>query len=214
MIRILLADDHQLMLEGISSLLENEKGLTISATCSNGLEVLETLKKQTVEVVLLDLSMPKMNGLACAKEIKQQYPNIKIAILTMHKEKALIQQIIDLGVQGYFVKTIANKELIKAVTTIANGERYFPEEVKQSLISKKPIFTPDVTVSPLVKTLTKRELEIIKLISKGLATKEIADQLFISVRTADTHRTNIMRKLEVRNVAELVRFAFQNKINV
>ena len=211
MINIILADDHQLIIDGISNLLENETGINIVATCNNGVQVLDELPNHNVDVLLLDLDMPEMNGLQCAEEVQQRFSNVKIAILTMHHEKALIQKFIELGVKGYFLKTIQKDELIHAIKTIAKGGEYFPSDVTKALLQKQTI-TPSVTQSPLIASLTEREIEIIRLVSQGLSNKEIAEKLFISPRTADTHRTNIMKKLDLHNVAELVRFAFQNKI--
>ena len=211
MINILLADDHQLILDGISNLLKEDPEMEVIAHCTNGLEVLDKLPKLTIDVLLLDLDMPEMNGLQCAEEVQKKFSTVKIAILTMHQEKALIQKFIELGVHGYFLKTIPKDELIHAIKTIANGGDYFPSDVTKALL-QKPVIIPDILQSPLLAELTEREIEIIRLVSQGLSTKEIGEALFISPRTADTHRTNIMRKLDLHNVAEIVRFAFQNKL--
>lgn len=211
MINLILVDDHHLIIDGITKLLENEVDINIVASCSNGKEVLEILPKISVDVLLLDLDMPIMNGLQCAETVKHKYPDVKIAILTMHQEKALIQRFIEFGVNGYFLKTIQKDELIHAIKTIAGGGDYFPSDVTMALLQKQSI-TPDVTQSPLLKELTRREIEIIRLVSQGFSNNEIGKKLFISPRTVDTHRTNIMRKLDLHNVAEIVRFAFQNKL--
>jgi len=211
MINLILADDHHLIIDGITRLLEDEVDINIVATCSNGKDVLEILPKINVDVLLLDLDMPIMNGLQCAEIIKQKYPEVKIAILTMHQEKALIQKFIEFGVVGYFLKTIQKDELVYAIKTIADGGDYFPSDITKALLEKQSII-PDITHSPLLKELTKREIEIIQLVSQGFFNIEIGKKLFISHRTVDTHRTNIMRKLDLHNVAEIVRFAFQNKL--
>jgi len=211
MINLILADDHHLIIDGITKLLEDEIDINIVATCSNGKDVLEILPKINVDVLLLDLDMPIMNGLQCAETIKQKYPEVKIAILTMHQEKALIQKFIEFGVVGYFLKTIQKDELVYAIKTIADGGDYFPSDITKALLEKQSII-PDITHSPLLKELTKREIEIIQLVSQGFFNIEIGKKLFISHRTVDTHRTNIMRKLDLHNVAEIVRFAFQNKL--
>ncbi|MBL4592743.1 MAG: response regulator transcription factor [Flavobacteriales bacterium] len=211
MINLILADDHQLIIDGISNLLENEVAINIVATCNNGNEVLEQLPNHRVDLLLLDLDMPEMNGLQCAEEVQQRFPNVKIVILTMHQEKALIEKFIEFGVKGYFLKTISKDELIHAIKTIANGSEYFPADVTKALL-KKQVIVPNITQSPLLSVLTEREIEIMRLVSQGFSNKEIAEKLFISPRTVDTHRTNIMRKLDLHNVAGMVRFAFQNKL--
>ena len=211
MIQIILADDHQIIIDGISNLLKDEPDINVIATCKNGAEVLEELPKLKIDVLLLDLDMPIMNGFECAEQVQKKFPDVKIAILTMHQEKALIQKFIEFGVKGYFLKTIAKSELIHAIKTIADGGDYFPSDVTRALLRKQTI-APNINQSPLLASLTEREIEIIRLVSQGFSNKEIADKLHISHRTADTHRTNIMRKLELHNVAEMVRFAFQNKL--
>jgi two-component system response regulator NreC len=211
MINILLADDHQIIIDGISNLLEDESDINVVSYCNNGLEVLDKLPQLRIDVLLLDLDMPLMNGFQCAEQVQKRFPEVKIAILTMHQEKALIQKFIEFGVKGYFLKTIAKSELVHAIKTIADGGEYFPSDVTKALIQKQSL-TPDITQSPLLASLTEREVEIIKLVSQGFTNKEMADKLFISPRTADTHRTNIMRKLDLHNVAEMVRFAFKNKL--
>jgi len=211
MINLILADDHHLIIDGITRLLEDEVEINIVATCSNGKDVLEILPKINVDVLLLDLDMPIMNGLQCAETVKLKYPHVKIAILTMHQEKALIQKFIEFGVNGYFLKTIQKDELLHAIKTIAVGGDYFPSDVTKALLQKQTI-TADVNQSPLLNELTKREIEIIRLVAQGFSNNDIGKKLFISPRTVDTHRTNIMRKLDLHNVAEIVRFAFQNKL--
>ena len=211
MINLILADDHHLIIDGISKLLEDEADINIVGCCCNGNEVLEILPKINVDVLMLDLDMPVMNGLQCAEIVKKQYPEVKIAILTMHQEKALIQRFIEFGVNGYFLKTIQKKELVRALKAIAGGRDYFPPDVTKALIQKQK-FVTDLTQSPLLEELTNRELEIVRLVAQGFSNSEIGKKLFISPRTADTHRTNIMRKLDLHNVAEIVRFAFQNKL--
>ena len=211
MINLILADDHHLIIDGICKLLEKETDINIVACCSNGKEVLELLPKMEADILLLDLDMPIMNGLQCAEIVREKYSDIKIAILTMHKEKALIHRFIEFGVNGYLLKTIKKDELLFAIRKIANGGDYFHSEVTMALTKKQSII-PDVTQSPLLKELTNRKIEIIRLVSKGYTNNEIGEKLFVSPRTIDTHRTNIMRKLDLHNVVEIVRFAFHNKL--
>ncbi len=210
--KILLADDHKIITDGITNLLSSEQDMQVVAVCENGIEVLEKLKSIDIDIVILDIDMPQMNGIECAEKILERNPHSKIAMLTMHEENALIHRFIEMGVKGYFLKTIDKKELVHALRAISAGNDYFPADVTKALIQKQKIVDTTPAESPLLKELSTREIEIIKLIAQGMTNKEIAEQLFISPRTSDTHRTNIMKKLSIHNVAGLVRFAFQNKL--
>ena len=208
MIKILIADDHPLMANGIKSLFVDEKGIEVVATVCDGIEVLEILKNIPIDVLLLDIDMPEMNGIDCAKIVKKDYPEVKIAILTMHEEKSLIKNLVKIGVNAYMLKTIPKSELLNAIDIIYGGGQFFNADITKALLSENENIIQDQ--NPIVKTLTKREGEIIKLIAQGNTNSQIGDKLFISPKTADVHRTNIMRKLDVHNVVGLVRFAFQN----
>ena len=213
MINILLADDHHIITEGITNLLADSAEINVVLSCENGEEVLEKLPHPKIDIILLDIDMPKMNGIDCAETLLKQDPDIKIAMLTMHQEKALIQRFLEMGVKGYFLKTIVKSELEHALKTIASGGEYFPANVTKALLQKQSASNDSAFApSPLLTELSERETEIITLIANGYSTKEIGEHLFISHRTVDTHRTNIMRKLEINNIAGLVRFAFQNKM--
>jgi two-component system response regulator NreC len=209
MIRLLLADDHQLITTGISSLLADIEDIEVVEVCQNGQEALTALRNIDIDVLLLDIDMPVMNGLECATQALAEFPELKIAMLSMHDKRAMIEEFIDLGVKGYFLKTVEKEDLVAGLRKIAGGGEFFPAEVVRALLQKKA--EPQVPVqSPLLATLSVREVEVLKLIAHGKSNKEAASELFLSPRTVDTHRTNIMRKLEVHNVAGLVRFAFQN----
>lgn len=209
MIRIILCDDHTIITDGISDLLSSEEDIEIVAVCHNGQEVLDTLVKSDPDIILLDIDMPVMNGFECAEAVLEKDPRVKIAMLTMHEEKALIKRFIEIGVKGYFLKTIGKEELLRALRRIAEGEDYFPTDVTKALLREK-VTSPNINKDPLLSELSDRETEIIRYVAKGKPNKEIAEELFISPRTVDTHRSNIMRKLNVHNVAGIIRFAFVN----
>ncbi len=211
MIKIVLADDHKIITDGISNLLKTESDMHVEAVFQNGLELMEFLPNNTIDLILLDIDMPEMNGIECAEKILKRNPDQKIAMLTMHEEKALITKFIEMGVKGYFIKTIEQSELMLAIRTINKGGEYFPASVTKALLSKQ-VKTTDVTIDPIVNDLSTREMEIIKLVAQGMSNKEIGEQLFISHRTVDTHRTNLMKKLDIHNIAGLIRFAFKNKL--
>lgn len=210
-IKILIADDHPLIAEGIKNTFENNEDFKVVATVNNGKEALDFVEENLVDVVLLDINMPVLDGVECAKELLKKHKNLKIAMLSMYQESSIIKNLIDIGVKGYMLKTIPSDELLLAVKNIYNGKEYFNTDVTKALISDDSsslhLFAKK---SPFLEELTKREKEIIKSISQGLTSIQIAEKLFISPRTVDTHRTNIMRKIEVNNVASLIRFAFQN----
>lgn len=208
MIRLLIADDHPLMANGIKSLFVDEAGIEVVTTVCNGLEVLEVLKSIHIDVLLLDIDMPEMNGIDCAKIVKKEHPDVKIAILTMHEEKSLIKSLVKIGVNAYMLKTIPKSELLNAIDIINNGGQYFNADITNVLLNENEKINQGQ--NPLFATLTKREREIVKLIAQGNTNSQIGEKLFISPKTADVHRTNIMRKLELHNVAGLVRFAFKN----
>ena len=211
-IKILIADDHPLIAEGIKNTFDNQENYQVVAVVNNGKEALNFIEQNLVDVVLLDINMPIMDGKECAKEIISKYKNIKIAMLSMHEESSIIKNLISIGVKGYMLKTIPSDELLLAIKNIYNGKEYFNSDVTKALISDddSSTFNQFPKKSPLLDLLTSREKEIIKYISQGLTNNQIGEKLFISHRTVDTHRTNIMRKIDVHNVASLIRFAFQN----
>lgn len=204
-INLLLVDDHQIVIDGLRALLAGDGRFTIKGSAKNGKEALEVLRLLKVDVVLLDVDMPEMNGIETTRAIRKEFDNIKIVILTMHEEKAMIKMLLDTGADGYLLKNSDKAELIRAIDDVMAGRQHLSPEATSVLLS------PDRNQrSGKLAELTEREVEILKLVAEGLSNKEIGDRLFISHRTVDTHRTNLMTKLEVHNVAGLVRFAIQN----
>jgi len=201
--QILLVDDHQIVIDGIRALLSPEKGIEIKGEAHHGQEAIDLLEVLKVDIVLMDLDMPVMGGLEATKRIRQSHPEIKIIVLTMHDEKAMIQAMIDAGADGYLLKNSPKEELMKAIHAVGEGDSYFPTEVKSILLQADF----DQARKGRLAELTDREMEILKCIAEGLSNKEIGEKLFISHRTVDTHRTNLMQKLEVHNIAGLVRIA-------
>lgn len=213
-IKILIADDHPLIAQGIKTSLESNPEINVVAIVNNGKEALEYVQNHTVDLLLLDIDMPVMNGIDCASTLLRERPNFNIVMLSMHQDAYTIKKVMDLGVKSYLLKTIPSEELVFAIQKIHKGEAYFNADVTKALLENKPSSqsTPIDTISPLVHDLTSREKEIIQCICEGLTNAEIGEKLFISAKTVDTHRTNIMRKLQVRNVVSLVRFAIRNNL--
>lgn len=212
-IKILIADDHPLIAKGIKNTFLDQKDFEVVAMATNGEEAIDFIKQNTVDVALLDINMPKMDGIQCAKIIIKDFSDIKVAMLSMHQEASLIKELIGIGVKGYMLKTIPADELLLGVKNIYNGKDYFTAEVTKAILNNDNSGTSFISFSkksPFVDQLTDREKEIIKYLTKGFTNTQIGETLFISPRTVDTHRTNIMRKIEVNNVASLIRFAFQN----
>ncbi len=208
MTNVLLVDDHLIFRTALKNLLENrlpKDKFKIVGAVGNGVECLDFISSHNVDLVLLDIEMPVMNGLVCAAKISK-FPQIKVAMLTMHAEYGTIKKAIELGVSGYFIKSISPEELIDGIITISKGAEVFPEEVKRILISGLRISktSPSKSSKFLFDALSPRELEIMKLISEGRTTSEISNILALSIHTVNNHRKNITSKLEAKNITELI----------
>ena len=208
-VKVLITDDHQIIIDGLKSLLEDKEQIKVIAEASNGKEALDTLDLIQVDVVLMDIDMPILNGIEATKKIKAEYPETKVIILSMYKESGLIKTLIKIGADGYLLKNSDKDELVDAITRVASGQQYFSSDVTMSLLDKTPDKTSQFQPDKRVSELTQREIEILKLITEGLSNKEIGDKLFISHRTVDSHRTNLMKKIGVNNIAGLIRFAIK-----
>ncbi len=208
MINLVIADDHQMMIEGLTAMLKDEKEIKIVGTASNGLEVLEILEQHQVHVVLLDINMPLMDGVDTCRKIRKMHPMVNVLALTMYDEGGLITSMIKSGAKGYILKNTGKTHLLLAINAIVRGESYFPEKIKEKLVLSMMNEKKHSSFTMLPK-LTRREKEIVRLIVNEKTTQEIADLLFISVKTVETHRKNLMEKLNVRNIAGLVRIAVE-----
>jgi DNA-binding NarL/FixJ family response regulator len=207
--RVLVADDHILVRQGLQRILMARSDLEIAGEAGNGLELLDLLRKSEPDLVLLDISMPNLRGIEAIPEIKKNHPRIKILVLTMHREEEYLYQAISAGADGYLLKDDADKDLFFAIDAILKGKvyvsRYLAEEFRQDwaqmLRGEKGL--------PAEEPLTVREREVLKLIAEGRSSKEIGDLLFISTRTAERHRANIMGKLKARKSTDLIRYAIR-----
>jgi DNA-binding NarL/FixJ family response regulator len=213
-LKILLVDDHPMIRMGIKTLLEGEKGISSIEEAADGDECLNMLTLKKYDVIIMDIKMPKKTGIETTKEIIKKYPDAKVLALSMHDEQDYIVKMLQAGAKGYLLKNSTKEELVKAVENVSNGENYFSNEVSSIMLSKYIYkeFPADKKEYKSDIKLTKRETEIIRMISEELTNAEIADKLGISVRTVDTHRRNLLQKLDVKNTAGLVRFALQNGI--
>lgn len=206
-INLLIADDHTMFLQGIISLLEQETNITVIDKAVNGIEALEIIKKGVVDFIILDISMPEMDGIELSKILKKQHPDVKILIVSTHSNVMIVSRLIRIGVNGYLLKNAAKEELLKAINTIASGENYFAEELEEKHLSNSSKI--EKQVSNLTE-LSSREKEILVLIAHEYNTAEIAEKTFISLNTVNTHRRNLLSKLNAKNTAGLVKYAVEN----
>jgi len=204
---ILLADDHQLILDGLNSLLKNREDILVAGEAKNGRDALSLVKLLDPDIVLMDIDMPVMNGIEALKEIKKASPTTKVIILSMHEESGMIKSLMALGANGYLLKSCSQDELLGAISTVAKGQQYFSQGAVRSLLQMEN--SPNSAAQELTELLTDRETEVLQLIAEGFSNKEIGAKLFISHRTVDTHRTNLMKKLNVGNIAGLISFAIK-----
>ncbi|MEP6735881.1 MAG: response regulator transcription factor [Chryseolinea sp.] len=202
-----MADDHTLIREGFKSLLGKNENFTLVGEADNGKDLVALVDEFLPDIVLLDISMPQMNGLQAMEQISKQHPFIKLIILTMHEEREYILQALKSGASGYLLKNIERLELERAITTVYEGGKYFSPAITNILaevvIRQEPGETPE---------LTPREKEVLNLVAKGNSTKQIADILKISIRTVESHRMNMLKRLKVNNTAELVKKSVELKL--
>ena len=210
MIRILIVDDHQVLIDGIRALLKNESDIDIRYQALNGKEVLEIIDEHgnDIDLVLLDINLPDKNGFEICQEIKSRMPHLKILTLTMHEESGFIHKMVKAGTDGYVLKSTGKEELLTAIETVTKGERYFSKDVTNALLEsmqrKKPVRS-----SGMIQKITRREKEVLRLIIQEHTTEEIAGKLYISESTVISHRKSLLRKLNVKNTAGLVRVALE-----
>lgn len=208
MIRTLLVDDHKIFTEGLSYILANETDIAVLGTCQSAQQVLQFLQENTVDVVLLDINLGPDNGLDLCKLIHEKYPNLRILAISMHDEENFITKMLKNGAAGYILKNTSREELIEAIRQVHAGNNYQSKEVvdivMKSLNRQKPQKSNYYQLH-----FTRREKEILDLVVQGLTTKEIANTLFISEKTVETHRSNLFAKFDVKNVVSLVKMAIE-----
>lgn len=213
-IRVLLADDHNLVRAGMSALLASDPDIKVVAEAQNGREVRALVESRKPDIILMDISMPELNGLDATAQLLKEYPTLRVIILSMHATKGYVLQALRAGASGYLLKGAATPELALAIKAVARGETYLSSAVSNYVIEAfRDRATGQVnetgTVSRLEAALTPRQREVLQLIAEGHSTKEIAEKLNISVKTAKTHRSELMRRLDLHDVASVVRYAVQ-----
>lgn len=207
MIRVLIADDHNVFVEGIASLLSGAAHIQVADRCYSSETVLQSLAQQPIDVVLLDISFPHIeDGLGLCETISRQYPASKIIALTMHDDASLIKRVVKKGAQGYLLKNTTKLELLEAIGKVHEGKHYFNEVITQILLNRSPK-AKKATGSKL--NLTPRESEVLSLIAQGLTTQQMANQLFVSIKAIEFHRSSLLLKFDVPNTAVLIKTAME-----
>jgi len=204
-IKVLIVDDHRVVRDGLSKILESCNDIHVIGEAANGLDAIRKYAELKPDVILLDISMPKLGGLEVSRRIKKENPSAKIVILSMHEEEEYSMKLVRLGVSGYLLKDSAAQEVIEAVRSAFAGRAYFSPQISKTLAESYREVAP-VQDDPYER-LNDREREVLQLIAEGHTNKAIADILFISPKTVDNHRTNLMRKLNIHSAADLVRWA-------
>ena len=208
-IKVVLADDHVLVRDGIKALIEDQSGIVVIDEASNGKEALEVLKNHKPHVLIIDIRMPEMNGIDAVREVTKLYPDVRTLVLSMHDSEEYVVQAIKAGADGYLLKGASKEEFLKALTKVASGGKYFTGDVSAIIMNNFVNGTTNAVNASQSKptedpfNLTKRERQILKLVLQLKNNKDIADDLQISKRTAEVHRFNLMKKLDVKNLMEL-----------
>jgi DNA-binding NarL/FixJ family response regulator len=211
MIKVLLADDHPMVREGLRLAINSTSGQQVIGTAGNAAEALQLIASLKPDLLLTDISMPGVSGIELTREALKQNPGLKVIIMSMHENDAYINNAVQAGAQGYLLKDSDKNELSEAIQMVMDGGKYFSKSVSQILVNGMYNKQEDASASDN-SGLSNREIEVLRLIAQGLSNKEIAAKLFLSVRTIDAHRYNIMQKLDVKNTAEMIRSAVKLKI--
>lgn len=206
-LRILLADDHEMVRQGLRAVIEEQRGWEVCGEARTGREAVDKAGELKPDVVIMDFTMPELNGMEATRQIHAALPRTQVLILTMHESEELVREVLAAGARGYMLKSDAGRALVDAIQALADNKPYFTSKV--SALVLQGYLNPTTRENP---TLTPREREIVQLVAEGKSTKEVADKLNISPKTAETHRTNIMRKLNLHSVSGLVRYAIRNRL--
>ena len=211
-LRILIADDHEMVRRGLRATLAEQRGWEVCGEALTGRQAVALAERLRPDVVIMDLTMPELNGLEATRQIRRALPRVEVLVLTMHDSEHLVHEVLTAGARGYVLKNDAGRVLVQAVEALSQHKPYFTSRVSELVLER--YLNPQTPLEPVggPPRLTPREREIVQLIAEGKSSKEIADVLGISVRTAETHRTNIMRKLDLHSASDVTRYAIRNRI--
>lgn len=208
MTKVLIADDHKLLIDGLRPILDYQKNIEVVGIALDGVEAVEITQKHKPDVILMDISMPNLNGLDASKKILRDFPETKIIMLSMHADHRYIQESLRIGARGYILKESAADEVIEAITMVEKGELFFSRSVREQVLNNYVELLRDIDQNP-ASPLSIREREVLQLVAEGKSTKEIAGTLNLSVKTVESHRKQVMDKLDLHSVAELTKYAIR-----
>jgi DNA-binding NarL/FixJ family response regulator len=211
-VRVLVADDHEVVLEGVRSLIERQPDLEVCGLATTGPETVDLARKTRPDVVVLDMTMPELDGLDAIRQIKKAHPDTEVVVFSAHPSEDTIEDVFEAGAKSYIQKNEANRDLVKAIRSLAEHKPFFTSQASQILFAKFLDSGSKKKPERLEKKLTPREREIVRLLAQSSSNKEIAASLGISIRTVETHRATLMHKLGVRSVAGVVRYAIRQHI--
>lgn len=212
-INILLADDHKMFRDGLKEILNKERNIIVIDEADDKNQIMNICSNKEIDIVLMDIDMGETNGITTTKELLSIYPHLKILVLSMHSDSKYILSMLEAGAKGYILKNAGKQEMITAINTVATGDSYFSSQVSSKIIEQ---LNSRKNIKAKLKSqnlpLTPREVEVLKLIAQEYSNTEIAEELYISIRTVDTHRRNLLEKLGVKNTAGLVKYALNNNL--
>jgi DNA-binding NarL/FixJ family response regulator len=210
--RLVLADDHEMMREGLKALLSKEPDLSVVGEAENGKAILELARRTGAHIVVMDVAMPDLNGIEATRKLLKTNPNIKVVALSGHANREFVREMLKAGASAYVLKSRAYEELVRAVREVMKGKKYLSSDIARGVVDEYVEITSSMSANPAFVVLTDREREALQLIAEGKSTKEVADALGVSVKTIETHRRNIMGKLNLHSVAELTKYAIREGI--
>ena len=208
-VRLVLADDHAMMREGLKSLIAKESDFDVVGEADNGKAIVELARKAGAHIVVMDVAMPDLNGIEATRKLVKTNPNIKVVALSGHANGEFVREMLKAGASAYVLKSRAYEELVRAIREVMKGKKYLSPDVAQGVVDAYVEISSSMSANPAFVVLTDREREALQLISEGKSTKEVADVLSVSVKTIETHRHNIMEKLNLHSVAELTKYAIR-----
>jgi DNA-binding NarL/FixJ family response regulator len=208
-IRVLIADDHKIMLAGLRSLLEKQTDFEVVGEADNGRKAVQMAQEKTPDVVVMDVSMPDLNGIEATKQIIESLPDTRVIALSMHSDKRFVMGMLRAGASGYLLKDCASQELANAIAQVAGGKKYLSPEITGVVIDDFLLGGSAEEVATAASPLSPREREVLQLIAEGWSTKQIASHLYVSIKTIETHRRQIMKKLDLHAIADLTKYAIR-----